>query len=61
MKFGYQIYVKGMNKDGTRSKKFRNAGLINWFFNEQDAKNRMNTLIDSWSSFGFEYKIVKLG
>lgn len=29
MKTGYQIYVKGMNKNGTRSRKFKNAGLHN--------------------------------
>ena len=61
MKTGYQIYVKGMNKNGTRSKKFKNAGLINWFWNEHDAIDRMNKLVDTWKDFGFEYKIVKLG
>ena len=61
MKTGYQIYVKGMNKNGTRSKKFKNAGLLNWFWNEQDAIDRMNKLVDTWKEFGFEYKIVKLG
>ena len=61
MKTGYQIYVKSINKNGTRSKKFRNAGLHNWFWNEQDAIDRLNKLVDSWKDFGFEYKIVKLG
>ena len=61
MKTGYQIYVKGMNKNGTRSKKFKNAGLHNWFWNEHDAIDRMNKLVDTWKDFGFEYKIVKLG
>ena len=61
MKTGYQIYVKSINKNGTRSKKFRNAGLHNWFGNEQDAIDRLNKLVDSWKDFGFEYKIVKLG
>ena len=61
MKTGYQIYVKSINKNGTRSKKFRNAGLYNWFWNEQDAIDRLNKLVDSWRDFGFEYKIVKLG
>lgn len=61
MKNGYQIYVKSINKNGTRSKKFRNAGLHNWFWNEQDAIDRLNKLVDSWKDFGFEYKIVKLG
>lgn len=61
MKTGYQIYVKSINKNGTRSKKFRNAGLHNWFWNEQDAIDRMNKLVNSWKDFGFEYKIVKLG
>ena len=60
MKTGYQIYVKSINKNGTRSKKFRNAGLHNWFWNEQDAIDRLNKLVDSWKDFGFEYKIVKL-
>ena len=55
MKTGYQIYVKGMNKNGTRSKKFKKAGLLNWFWNEQDAIDRMNKLVDSWKDFGFEY------
>ena len=59
MKTGYQIYVKGMNKNGTRSKKFKNAGLLNWFWNEQDAVDRMNMLVDTWKDYGFEYKIVK--
>lgn len=27
MKTGYQIYVKGMNKNGTLSKKFKNARM----------------------------------
>ena len=31
MKTGYQIYVKGINKNGTRAKRFKNAGLLNWF------------------------------
>ena len=61
IKTGYQIYVKSINKNGTRSKKFRNAGLHNWFWNEQDAIDRLNKLVDSWKDFGFEYKIVKLG
>ena len=61
MKTGYQIYVKSINKNGTRSKKFRNAGLHNWFWNEQDAIDRLNKLVDTWKDFGFEYKIVKLG
>ena len=61
MKTGYQIYVKGMNKNGTRSKKFKKAGLHNWFWNEQDAIDRMNKLVDTWKDFRFEYKIVKLG
>ena len=61
MKTGYQIYVKSINKNGTRSKKFRNAGLNNWFWNEQDAIDRLNKLVNSWKDFGFEYKIVKLG
>ena len=61
MKTGYQIYVKSMNKNGTRSKKFRKAGLHNWFWNEQDAIDRLNKLVDTWKDFGFEYKIVKLG
>ena len=47
MKTGYQIYVKSINKNGTRSKKFRNAGLYNWFWNEQDAIDRLNKLVDS--------------
>ena len=54
-------HVKSINKNGTRSKKFRNAGLNNWFWNEQDAIDRLNKLVDSWKDFGFEYKIVKLG
>ena len=61
MKTGYQIYVKGMNKNETRSKKFKNAGLHNWFRNEHDAIDRLNKLVDTWKDFGFEYKIVKLG
>ena len=61
MKTGYQIYVKSINKNGTRSKKFRKAGLHNWFWNEQDAIDRLNKLVDTWKDFGYEYKIVKLG
>lgn len=59
MTTGYQIYVKGINKNGTRSKRFRNAGLINWFYDEQDAINRLNELADKWKNYGVEYKIVK--
>lgn len=61
MKTGYQIYVKGINKNGTRAKRFKNAGLLNWFWDEKDALERMAKLVNTWKDYGFEYKVVKLG
>lgn len=56
MKTGYQIYVK---HEGENT--FTSAGLINWFWNEEDAIARCKSLSDTWNKYGNEYIVVKLG
>ena len=54
----YQIYVKHVNLDGVKSKRFRNAGSNNWFADKAKAEARKAELEEAWSKFGVEYKIV---
>ena len=55
----YQIYVKHVNLNGVKSKRFRNAGLNNWFVDKAKAEARKAELEEEvWSKFGVEYKIV---
>lgn len=54
----YQIYVKHVNLDGVKAKRFSNAGLNNWFVDKAKAEARMKELEEAWSKFGVEYKIV---
>ena len=56
MKTGYQIYLK-RNGENT----FRECGLNNWFWKEEDAVARLEALQRTWEKFGNEYIIVKLG
>lgn len=39
-------------------KRFRNAGLNNWFVDKAKAEARKAELEEAWSKFGVEYKIV---
>ena len=56
----YQIYVKHVNLDGVKAKRFKNAGLNNFFGNKMEAEKRMQELEEAWGKFGVEYKIVTI-
>lgn len=56
----YQIYVKHVDVNGVKAKRFKNAGLNNFFANKMAAEKRMQELKEAWSKFGVEYKIVTI-
>lgn len=56
MTTGYQIYKK---HDGENT--FTPAGANNWFWKEEDAIARKESLYNTWNKYGIEYIIVKLG
>ena len=51
----YQIYKKHAGENT-----FVEAGLINRFWNEEEAIARCKVLNDTWRKFGYEYIVVKV-